>query len=653
MRPFESGQRACTLSTLGIWLAVTVSLAGDGEPSCWGGVLPCVFQSEGYPHAYALVHGKAAILIGAGGGADLAGLKVRGVEQVELVLLTHHHRDSCQRATDFVAAGISVRAPKKAEGFLLPAGARDYWQTSLPAESPGRFPPLLERSWNRWAYLAHPTGVEGIRCDLEEGQKIPWHNWLIEVVATPGHSPDHLAFVARCKSGPNPIMCFCGDALCAPGKVWSPYTLEWHHVNDDGLRLAADSLDVLAKHNPDYLCPEHGPPIKDKVSEALAETAKRLRRVAFLKSYERFTKEELGNPPKYRYLAEEQVASPNPMGNPKPWTKISPHLILTGNTYALASKDGPVLLVDPYAQNLPQRVDELKKDLGLGPVEVVTISHAHNDHYTGIFAMPKRDQFQVWELGRIAAVIENPGRLRAPYVDARPVKVNRRLKDGETVSWREYSLTFHHLPGQTAFTMGLEVKVDGKKCLFTGDNFYHMDQYTGSGGWSGFNRGLPGGYARSAQQVLDLRPDWILAEHGGAFEFNEEDFRRRLRWAQEAAKAADALAPSGDHAYDWDPHRIRVEPMRVTAIPGRSVKAWLVAANPSNRKRAYQIRVTLPKAALGRTWEITVPPSSEKKQEVEIMVPDRLKKGKNVLTLQAKDQEAQDASDVVLILDVE
>jgi glyoxylase-like metal-dependent hydrolase (beta-lactamase superfamily II) len=328
---------------------------------------------------------------------------------------------------------------------------------------------LFERSWNRWSYLVHPTGIEGVRCDLEDGQTIAWHRWAIEVLATPGHSPDHLAFLARRKPpAEGGLIAFCGDALCRPGKIWSPYTTDWHHVNSDGLQAAAASLDSLASRKPDLMCPEHGEPIVQQIPEALAATAQALRRAALLKSFERYTKEVVGQPPQVAFLAPDQVASPNPQGNPKPWTKLAPHLYLTGNTYALASKDGPVLLMDPYAQDLEQHIEELRKDHGVGPVEVVLISHAHNDHYTGVFALPRREQFQVWTLDRIADVIGNPWRFRAPYVDARVVQTDRRLADGETVNWREYRLKVHHQPGQTAFAMAVEVEVDGKKCLFTG-----------------------------------------------------------------------------------------------------------------------------------------------------------------------------------------
>ena len=76
----------------------------------------------------------------------------------------------------------------------------------------------------------------------------------------------------------------------------------------------------------------------------------------------------------------------------------------------------------------------------------------------------------------------------------------------------------------------------------------------------------PPGYARSAQQVLDAKPDWVLAEHGGAFEFNAEDFRRRVQWGQESAKAADGICVSASHRHDWDPNRVHIEPVLRKAV---------------------------------------------------------------------------------------
>jgi glyoxylase-like metal-dependent hydrolase (beta-lactamase superfamily II) len=68
----------------------------------------------------------------------------------------------------------------------------------------------------------------------------------LQVIALPGHSEDHLAFVAGSAG-------FCGDAVLGEGSVFISGNLTGYL---DGLeRLRARDLDVL--------CPGHGPPIWD------------------------------------------------------------------------------------------------------------------------------------------------------------------------------------------------------------------------------------------------------------------------------------------------------------------------------------------------------------------------------------------------------
>lgn len=120
------------------------------------------------------------------------------------------------------------------------------------------------------------------------------------------------------------------------------------------------------------------------------------------------------------------------------------------------------------------------------------------------------------------------------------------------------------MPGQSWFTSGIEITIDGKHCLFTADNFFHQDQFSGTGGWMGLNRSSPVPYGRSAQKVLDLAPEWVLAEHGGPYVFSAEDYKRRVKWGEAAGKACDALCVSGRHLRDWTPHRVTAEPVLQT-----------------------------------------------------------------------------------------
>jgi glyoxylase-like metal-dependent hydrolase (beta-lactamase superfamily II) len=530
-----------------------------GTPA-WERVFENVLRSAGSPASYALVEDGRALQFGAAGD---------GIGTVDQVLLTHHHRDSCRAAAAFVAKGVPVLAPRLSAAWLTPKGVAEHWEKVLPRPTPGKEPKLHDRSFDTWEYFVPAEGVEGIQCTLEPGQRLSWRGWSIEVVATPGHSKDHVSYLAR-RGGR--VLLFSGDAIAAPGKLATPFTSDWDHHTGKGLRATAESLRVLADVRPQQVFPEHGVPF---AGQGLSETAVAVDEAAFLKSYESFSKERRGHPPAVRFLDSTQVAT----AGERPWSRLSEHLYLSGNTYVVASREKALWVVDAYGEQLAEKIRELQEQRGLGAVERVTVSHGHNDHYLGVYRLKDRESFQVWVLDEVAAPTSDPSRYSAPALDPRPLRVDRVLHDGESASWREYTLKFHHLPGQTRFHSGIEVEIDGKRCFLTGDNFFHADQFGGSGGWSGFNRGLPDGYARSAAKVLSARPDWILAEHGGAMEFQEEDWRRRVSWAEEASRAADRLSPSGDHHRDWDPHRVRVEPFILRAGADGALRAEIVLAS--------------------------------------------------------------------------
>jgi glyoxylase-like metal-dependent hydrolase (beta-lactamase superfamily II) len=601
----------------------------------WSEVRPGVLRSPGLPCGYALLDGDAALLIDAPPGADLELLRKQGVKKVEMVLLTHHHRDTCARAAELVNARIPVRASKAAADWLLPDGVTKYWRESLPLRN------------SRTAYLVVPEGIPGIDCSLQDGDKISWRGWTIEAIATPGHSRDHLAFAAR--KGEQPLLLCCGDALAGAGTLWSPYTTDWDHWTDLGLKPAGESLRKLAALKPAVVCPAHGEPIRTDAAAALTRTAEAVEEVAFLKSFERYSKERLGDAPKYAFLAREQAMT----SGDRPWSKISEHLFLTGNTYVLVSRDNAILVVDPWGQRSVDQIRKLRTERKLGPIEVVLFSHAHYDHYDGIYDLPDRDKMQTWTLDLVAKPIAEPLYYRAPFVDARPVKIDRAFKDGGTATWREYEFRFHHLPGQSHFSMGVETTIDGKRCYFTADNFFHADQFSGTGGWMGLNRSWPLPYAASAQKVLDARPDWVLAEHGGAFVFDAEDFRRRVRWGEACARAADALCPSGQHRRDWDPHRIHVEPLVQRARAGAAVQVEVVAANPTRQPENLVITVQ----GRGIIDDVTIPlqvaPGDTLRRSITVTIRNAAPPGRHILPLVIREGDRLDGSDAFLGIEIE
>jgi glyoxylase-like metal-dependent hydrolase (beta-lactamase superfamily II) len=561
------GLFALVLFALLVWLFVALSrdMTTFADPP-WKEVYATaefdVHRLPGTPAGYAVVKDGRRLLIDCP-----ERISPELLPSAELVLLTHAHRDTVSGAGAFVAKGVPVRASKEAAKWLNTADVAKFWKESIPLRS------------SDTGYFVHPTGIDGIDCTLADGDKIEWNGLSIEVIATPGHSKDHLAFAVN-------GVCFVGDAMTSEGKLWTPFTTDWDHWTDKGLTPAAGSVKKLTER-------KFVKVFSSRVSREATPSVPAIEEAAFLKSFQRYT-ERLGDPPQYPFLvSKDQVGS----NGTQAWEKVkgAESVWVTGNTYVLKSKDGPVMVLDPWDTRIVSQIEKLRDAEKLGAVELVMFSHAHFDHFDGLYPLPEHGKCLVWAHATVAEPIREPFRYRAPFLDTRPIKFDRTFADGESATWREFTFKFHHLPGQTHFTSGIEVTIDGKRCLFTADNFFHFTQYSGTGGWMGLNRSSPAVYGESAKKVLALAPEWVLAEHGGPYVFNEEDYRRRAAWGEAAGKACDAICPSGNHRRDWNPHAVSVEPCLVKAKAGGEVRARVWAeANVGGAKVKLHGRGLIP-----------------------------------------------------------
>jgi glyoxylase-like metal-dependent hydrolase (beta-lactamase superfamily II) len=212
-----------------------------------------------------VVRGEAVALIETGTSLTvphtLAGLERLGVraEQVEHILCTHIHMDHAG------GAGYLAAALPRAAVYI-------HSMTGQHLVDPSKLVPSVRRAVGEEAWPLHgdilPTPAERLR-PAEQLRLDLGGDVLLEAIATPGHSPDHLSFWDRKSGG-----LFIGDAagltmdlygLAFPVTPVPAYDLAAHRTTIAALR-AADIARLYVTH--------HGP--HDDVAFQLARAAERL-----------------------------------------------------------------------------------------------------------------------------------------------------------------------------------------------------------------------------------------------------------------------------------------------------------------------------------------------------------------------------------------
>jgi metallo-beta-lactamase class B len=245
---------------------------------------------------------------------------------------------------------------------------------------------------------------------------------------------------------------------------------------------------------------------------------------------------------RWRYLAAAAIAACLPLAakaqSSKQWREenrpIEPfHLI--ANVYYVGASDvtsflfvtsaGDILLDGGFEQTAPQIEANIQK-LGfqLRDVKILLNSHAHFDHAGGLAELKRRTGAQFVAMDGDADLLARGGRGDFYFGDSAtfpPVKPDRVIHDGETVSLGDTTLIAHltsgHTRGDTTWTT----------TVMDGGNAYHvvfvgsvsvLDGYRLAGHIS--YPGIAEDYERTFQLLKSLPCDVFLGAHGSFFGFS-------------------------------------------------------------------------------------------------------------------------------------
>jgi len=516
-----------------------------------------VYMYEDSCNVYLLKSGNKGLLIDIGTGSVLNHLKQAGVAMIEKVFITHAHRDQCQGISELVSHGAYIAAPKGEQSYIGEQEVKKFWNEHYP---------LVD---SKTYYSTLSKGYDDVHCQIAAGETIEWEEYHLEALDASGHTPGQLAYLLHHADG---NILFCGDAWHVDGKIWRGNSLDWDHFNPDGVIAACKSLERMEACVVEVLAPAHGTLARGDVKSRLALSLESMRKYADFKSFESYHLRAGGRSTSRRVPVLSTFTFGDYTAN-----QLSEHLWIQDNSYFLISAEKRCLMIDCGYEYMREFVPKFLESVGCTGVDVVIPTHAHNDHVEFLNILKELYGTQIWALDLICSVIETPERYWHPYSRWAGIVIDRQIQDKAKVRWKEYELQFHWYPGQTTFASAIESVVDGRHVLFSGDNFFPVEQWTGTGGIMGLNRGLPEGHAFSAEKTRQISPEWVLAAHGFPILYDAIEFQNRENWAWDALIFMKQHAPvESEWRLHFDPHYLSAYPFINRANRGEFVNVWLV-----------------------------------------------------------------------------
>ncbi len=589
MIPYSRSGRAVVLVLAAISCRLAVAEPAERLAPIAAEQMPGVYRFTDTCNVYVLRDGNRALLIDLGNAELLDHLADAGIQHVDWILLTHHHREQCQGIERVDRSRTQVAAPQ-AEQLLFES----------PREFRKWFPKLGDTFSVYGASYVRPPR-QPIRLDrvLTDEQVFAWRGFQIHCLSTPGHSPGSMTYVIRHQ---DQTIGFTGDVIHDGARFTTWFDSEWDYGFAKGIDSLMASVDLLVEQQLDVILPSHGPVIRNprQQLDAYRDKLKHFRR-DYVRGYPVFD-----SPPEDRDPVSKPTAVPL-------INQVTPHLYklshkTQGKNFAIIVSDaGKGLILDcglfPESM-LDEIVLGMREHLGLKSIDAFWISHMHGDHFLLGPILKKKYGAQAWTLDRIVDKCEHPRRydyaaLVSAYGDGFDgMKIEKAFRDGETIEWEGYMIHVDWMPGQTEFGCCLWLELDGQRIAFTGDNLFGNPADESQNGHEAVvarnSAILQEGYVQGSRYLKELRPDIVMGSHSYVMPEPAEFLNRYHEWSKQMLANYRDLLPDTNYEYLYDPYWVSAYPYRVDFSRQDVQEITVKVRNFRDTTQRHRIELKLP-----------------------------------------------------------
>mgnify|MGYP002628955042 FL=1 len=540
-------------------------------------------------NVYVIKSGELGLLIDLGTGDVLDHLKEIGINKIEWVLFTHHHREQTQGYPRLKNTGAKVAVPEVEKALF-----------ETPLNFRKMAPALSDAFTVHGASYVRP-GITPIKADktFAKMDDFTWQGIELWCIETAGNSPGSLSYITK-KEGE--WIAFTGDLMLQGSKLHTWFDTEWDYGFSKGIYALYNSLGQLEGYPLKKMLPSHGPIIENPLPQlqALRNTLREFNKL-YLRGWEVST---------FAGADQDRVSQPTTV--PHVW-QVTKHLFkfrgpeFWPNFHMILADNGHALIVDCglfKKEFLDKSIALMKERLGLKQIDVVLVTHMHGDHCLEAPHLRDMHGAKIWTMNRVVAPVSRP--LHFDYcaqvntygkgIDS--IAFDKVFQEGDTFTWEGFKLTVDWMPGQTEFALCLHGIIDGKKVAFTGDNIFGSSSDPSQNGHEAVVARnsciLEEGYIYAAKYLKKLQPDLLLGGHSWAMAEPTKLIDRYLEDAIKLKEYFEKLSFEKDYRWMYDPYWVHMEPYRVVLGKNNAAEARLVMRNFDSAPISMKVEIVLP-----------------------------------------------------------